>query len=265
MAEAVANPTINTLAQLEAQNIQALKARIEEERQARLAAARGQAISRGLQGSSFETRAMSEVNRLADEAMASGEREIREQFNSQRLQLEENELTRKYQSLEDEKNRAFQAGENDKARAFQEQQALLEREAAEMQSRREGRAALASSAAQIGTMALLTPNVGQTVRGNVSSLFGRTPTSALNQQQVRDSAASPNGGALPPGDAGVTGAAGTPGASAPGLFSRPIIEPRPFLSSYRSWWDKAPWFRCVYGYRGLPRPDGGEGPIWTEL
>lgn len=155
MAEPVANPTLNTLAQLEEQNIQALKARIEQERQQRLTAARGQAISRGLQGSSFETRAASEVNRLADEAMANGEREIRSKYADQRLQIEQDELTRNWQSLEEEKNRAFQAGEQDKARAFEEQQAALERNAAEMQSRREGRAALASTGAQVGALALL--------------------------------------------------------------------------------------------------------------
>lgn len=202
MAEAVTNPTLNTLSQLEEQNIQALKTRIEQERQARLAAARGQAISRGLQGSSFESRAVSEVNRLADEAMANGEREIRGQYSGQRLQIEEQELTRRWQSLEEEKNRAFQSGEQEKARQFEEQQAALERNAQEMMSRREGRAALASTGAQIGTLALL--NKGSLFGGGGAAGAGAPTsgifTSALNKagQGLFGAGANPAGGAIGP-------------------------------------------------------------------
>lgn len=205
MAEAAANPTLTALDQLQEQNIQALKARIEQERQARLAAARGQAISRGLQGSSFETRATSEVNRLADEALNSGERDIRSQFANQRLQLEEQELTRQWQSLEEEKNRAFNAGEQEKARQFEQQQADLERNAQEMMSRREGRAALANTGAQIGTLALLNrgPLFGGGAGGAAGAGGASTPgvfTTALNKagQGLFGTGANPAGGAAGP-------------------------------------------------------------------
>ena len=147
--------TIATLDQLEAQQLQELRGRIEQERQARRTQARGQAISRGLGGSSFETRAMAEIDRAADTALQQGELQIRSHFSDQKIGLEEAERGRQWQALEEEKQRAFQSGETEKAQKFAEQQAQIQRDAEAMASRRENRASLVNTGAQIGTMALL--------------------------------------------------------------------------------------------------------------
>lgn len=213
MAE-VQNSTLDSINALESQNIEALRQRIEAERLSRISAARGQAISRGLQGSSFETRAISEINRLANQALNDGEREIKTQFNNQRVQIEESELNRRWQSLEEEKTRAFNAGETEKARQFAEQQAQIQRDADAMNARRESRAQLTGTAAQLGTVALL--NKG---------LFGGGNTSTPGTAGVFNTTLNKTGQALFGSGANVA-----PGASGPALptfgqgFSMPYAK-----------------------------------------
>lgn len=141
-----------------------IAARIAEQTAQNVASAKGEAITRGLTGGSYEARRVSGAQSAGTKATAEqltnlaiesakqqrSEQVAREQqlstqlfsqlqqetqmeFQAEQARLErqfsvfQDELQREYDSLEAYKNRAFEAGQQDKARYYQAQQAELDR------------------------------------------------------------------------------------------------------------------------------------------
>lgn len=205
MAETLAPATPSTIEQLNVQEeaqLKSLRAAIEQERQKRLQAARGQAISRGLSGSSFEQRAISEVNRVLDQALTEGETSVRGQFLNSRLQIEETEKQRAYEermtglqndfnALEAEKQRAYAAGQNEVAREYEAKQNEIQRswqdeqnrrtaEAEEDNARREAQSNLVGQGTQLAALGFLTRSGGGASSGATGTNPG-TFSTALNK------------------------------------------------------------------------------------
>jgi hypothetical protein len=197
--------TLATMDQTRQQQIAEITATIEQQRRERLAAARGQAISRGMSGSSFEQRAASEVNRLADEALRANISQINAQYETQRLQLVNDDAVREWQSLEQEKQNAFAAGENDKARAAEERQAELARQEAENNARIESQQALIGNATTLGAAYLMKPAAVAPAAAGTTAAAGAPASagmfsSALNRtgQSLFSTGANPAAGASGP-------------------------------------------------------------------
>ena len=122
--------------------LEAIKRQIEEERQKQIAEAQGQAVSRGLTGSTYQATKESLANKNAlnqatDAAInfavqqSTRQREDKLLKDQRDFQSGQDQLNRQFSSLESEKQRAWQMGENDKAQQIAMQQAELERSAAE--------------------------------------------------------------------------------------------------------------------------------------
>lgn len=158
VATPAAAPAPTTSGDLQTQkqkDLATLKAQLEAQRQQMIDAARGQAISRGLSGSSFEQRAVSEVNRTIDKAYNDGANQINSQYLNTQFQADENQRQRDFNALEQQKQDAFAAGETDKANAFAAQQEQLKRDSEAHAARIGAQSQMIGQAAQLGTLAYL--------------------------------------------------------------------------------------------------------------
>jgi hypothetical protein len=158
-----ANASIDALNAQKASDLASLASQLEQKRRKLIAEARGQAISRGLSGSSWETRAAQEVDATINAAMEEGANSINARYETLIFNSEEQRRQNEYNALETEKQNAWQAGENEKARQAEERQAQIERESAEDVARKEAKSALIGNAAQLGTLAYLTKGAGAPV------------------------------------------------------------------------------------------------------
>jgi hypothetical protein len=186
--------------------LDAIRRKIQEERQQQIAEARGSAISSGLSlGSGYEAVRTS----LADRSATNAETDAMVQMSLERARMAREErlgqIQRDYQSLETQKQRAFEAGQADLVRQFEAQQAELQRQFEEAQQNK------AIKAQGISDIAGLGGNLATMYAAKSLGLFGNPAAKAVPAAVNAAGVSAP--GAPIAGVNGVVNATGTPGVA----------------------------------------------------
>jgi hypothetical protein len=179
--------------ELDAKILEALQRKIDEDTAQKMAAARGEAVTRGIAGSSFEANRVGSAERGGQAAKADAlvqlaiqnatrQREERLINEDRDFQVRQTTAQQTFQALEAEKQRAFQAGQTERAAQIEAQQAQIQRDFEDSQNRRANRQSLINTGLNAGGT-LVGMGIGNKLfngggAAGGSSLFGGGATSA---------------------------------------------------------------------------------------